>query len=61
MARDYLAIPSTSVASERAFSCGKNMITDKRSQLAAKTVRAALCLQSWYKGPLKAKSMEECE
>ena len=55
MARDYLAIPATSVASERAFSAGGNMITNKKSSLVSKTIRAAQCLQSWMQGPLKGK------
>ncbi|CAG8834972.1 1455_t:CDS:2, partial [Gigaspora margarita] len=42
-----LAIPASSVASERAFSSGENMITNKRSNLAPKTVRASQCLRSW--------------
>ncbi|CAG8501341.1 10180_t:CDS:2 [Ambispora gerdemannii] len=42
MARDYLAIPTSSVASERAFSAGGSMITNKRSSLMPKTIRAAV-------------------
>ncbi|CAG8839091.1 7326_t:CDS:2, partial [Gigaspora margarita] len=55
MARDYLAIPASTVASERAFSAGGNMITNERSSLAPKTVRIAQCLRSWALGPLKGK------
>ncbi len=55
MAQDYLAIPATSVASERTFSAGGNMITNKRSNLIPKTVRAVQCLRSWIQGPLKGK------
>ena len=55
MARNYLAIPATSVASERAFSSGENIITNKRSNLAPKTVRALQCLRSWMQGPLRGK------
>jgi len=46
MARDYLAITATSVSSERLFSSGGNMLTDKRCKLAPKTLRASLCLKS---------------
>lgn len=52
MARDYLAIPSTSVPSEQCFSTGKNLITDKRNRLAGKTVRACMCLRSWWTSTL---------
>lgn len=48
MARDYLAIPATSVPSEQCFSIGKNLITDKRNCLAGKTIRACMCLRSWW-------------
>ena len=55
MAKDYLAIPATSVSSERVFSSAGTMITEKRCRLAPKTVRAGQCLRSWMKGPLKSK------
>ncbi len=55
MARDYLAIPAFSVASERVFSAGGNLITNKRSSLVPKTVRATQCLRSWIQGPLRGK------
>jgi len=47
MARDYLAIPASSAASEHAFSAGGNMITNKKASLVPKTVRIAQCLRSW--------------
>ena len=49
MARDYLAIPGTSAASERLFSSGKNMITDARNRLHEDTIEAHECLKSWIK------------
>ena len=52
MARDFLAIPSTSVPSEQCFSISKNLITDKRNRLAGKTVRACMCLRSWWTSTL---------
>jgi hypothetical protein len=48
MARDYLAIPASSVPCEQVFSAGKNLITDKRNRLVGKTVRMCLCLKSWW-------------
>lgn len=56
MARDYLAIPATSVPSERLFSAGETMIQDNRSRLVPKTIRMVQCLKSWMEGPLKGSS-----
>jgi hypothetical protein len=53
MAQDYLAIPSTSVPSEQCFSISKNLITDNRNRLAGKTIRASMCLKSWWTSILK--------
>jgi hAT family protein len=47
IARDYLAIPATSVPAERVFSGGADLITDKRGSLNEDTIRACLCLSSW--------------
>lgn len=53
IACDYLAIPATSVPSEQCFSISKNLITDNRNRLLGKTIRACMCLKSWWAGPLK--------
>jgi len=45
IARDYLAIPATSAASERIFSNGSDIITKKRNRLSPSTVRYLLCLR----------------
>jgi hypothetical protein len=47
MARDYLTIQATSVASESAFSIAGNAITKTRNRLAPETTRACLCVKSW--------------
>lgn len=52
MAKDYLAIPATSAASERAFSRAGLLITDRRTRLANRTVRASCLLQSWMENDL---------
>ena len=49
MARDILAVPVSSVASESAFSLSKKVITPNRSSLKPKTVEALMCLQDWYR------------
>ena len=53
MARDYLAISATSVLSEQCFSLSKNLITDQRNWMLGKTVRACMCLKSWWQDPLE--------
>jgi hypothetical protein len=47
MARDHLAVPATSAASERVFSDGGEIITKRRGQLSHKNVRYQLCLRDW--------------
>jgi hypothetical protein len=45
MARDYLAIPAISAASESVFSIGGDIITKKRNRLGADNIRRLLCLR----------------
>jgi hypothetical protein len=48
MARDYLAVPGTSTPSERAFSGGRQLITDFRcSLLKGGTITACMLLKNW--------------
>ncbi|CAG8444337.1 10974_t:CDS:2 [Scutellospora calospora] len=43
LAQDFLAIPSTSVASEQIFSCAGRTINDDRVSLDPDTVTALIC------------------
>ncbi|CAI0460738.1 unnamed protein product [Linum tenue] len=47
IARDFLAIPITSVASESAFSSGGRLIDPHRSRLHYDTIEAMMCTRSW--------------
>ncbi len=47
MARDHLAIPATSAASESVFSIGGDIITKKRNRLGADNTRRLLCMRDW--------------
>ena len=47
MARDYLAVPGTSTPSERAFSGGRQLITDFRCRLKGDTITACMLLKNW--------------
>lgn len=55
MARDYLAIQSTSVACEQAFSVAGNTITKTRNRLQPETARASLCAKSWIENGIGEK------
>jgi len=49
MARDILAIPASTVASESAFSTGERIVSDYRSRLKSETIEALICLQDWLR------------
>lgn len=49
MARDILAVPISSVASESAFSLSRKIITPNRASLKPKTIEALMCLQDWVR------------
>jgi hypothetical protein len=51
IAKDVLAAPATSVASESAFSTGGRILSDYRSRLLSETVEALICLQDWTRSP----------
>src|SRR6266480_5221693 len=52
IAKDYLCIQATSVASEQAFSVAGNTITPTRNKLDPETTRATLCLKSWIENEI---------
>ena len=49
MARDFLAVPATSAPSERAFSLGRQLISQFRHGLEIDTVGKCMCLKAWLK------------
>ncbi|KAH0634432.1 hypothetical protein KY290_037845 [Solanum tuberosum] len=59
MARDVLAIPISSVASECAFSTGGRILDSFRSSLTPKLVQTLVCLQDWIRSESQPKSVEE--
>jgi hypothetical protein len=52
MARDFLTIQATSVASEQVFSIAGHTITKTRNRLLPETARASLCMKSWISNNL---------
>jgi hypothetical protein len=49
LARDILAIPITTVASESAFSTSGRILDDFRSSLTPMTLQALICTQDWLR------------
>jgi len=47
MARRYLAIPATSVSSERCFSIAGNVLTKRRSSMTEGMANAIMCCKYW--------------
>ena len=47
IARDFLAIPISTVASESAFSTSGRFLTPHHSRLRPDTLEAMMCLQDW--------------
>ncbi|KAL6602693.1 hypothetical protein ACP70R_043054 [Stipagrostis hirtigluma subsp. patula] len=47
MARDFLSIPISTVASESAFSCGGRILGDSRSSLTPQMLEALVCAKDW--------------
>ncbi|CAL5360640.1 unnamed protein product [Camellia sinensis] len=50
IARDILAIPVSTVASESAFSTSGRLVSPHRSRLHPNTLEALMCAQSWLWG-----------
>ncbi|KAL0381045.1 UNVERIFIED_CONTAM: putative AC transposase [Sesamum angustifolium] len=59
MARDILAVPISTVASEAAFSTGGSVLDAFRSSLSPKIVQAIICAQDWIRKDSKPISIEE--
>ena len=57
MARDFLAIPLSTVSSESAFSLGGRILGDHRSSLAPEMLEALVCAKDWL---YKTKDSEFC-
>ncbi|CAL5429095.1 unnamed protein product [Camellia sinensis] len=59
VARDILAIPVSTVASEAAFSTGGRVIDQFRSSLTPKLVECLICLQDWLRASPLSLEVEE--
>ncbi|XP_023752092.2 zinc finger BED domain-containing protein RICESLEEPER 3-like [Lactuca sativa] len=61
IAKDILAIPISTVASESAFSTGGRLVSPHRSRLHAKTLEALMCAQSWLLNEIRETCSGESE
>ena len=52
MARDFLAIPGSSVSVERLFSASRHLCVDTRSAFKAETISEAMCAKEWLRNGL---------
>ncbi|KAM6593329.1 hypothetical protein CsatA_001032 [Cannabis sativa] len=59
IAKDILAIPVSTVASESAFSTSGRILDSFRSSLSPKMVEALVCTQNWMKGNHEGIQMRE--
>nr|XP_009792657.1 PREDICTED: uncharacterized protein LOC104239667 [Nicotiana sylvestris] len=59
LARDVLAIPISSVASECVFSTGGHILDSFRSSLTPKWEQALICVQDWFREEKNPISVEE--
>uniref|UniRef100_A0A7N0TTA3 Transposase n=1 Tax=Kalanchoe fedtschenkoi TaxID=63787 RepID=A0A7N0TTA3_KALFE len=59
MARDVLAVPVSTVASESAFSTGGRILDPFRSSLSTEMVEMLVCCQDWLRADSTSVSMEE--
>ena len=59
LARDVLAVPICTVASESAFSTGGRVLDSFKSTLTPKLVKSLICSQDWLRKSTKPVSIEE--
>ncbi|XP_054781938.1 zinc finger BED domain-containing protein RICESLEEPER 2-like [Prosopis cineraria] len=59
IARDVLAMPISTIASESAFSTGGRILNEYRCSLGIKTVEALICANNWFRSTPLASDVKE--
>ncbi|KAK9713593.1 hypothetical protein RND81_06G037900 [Saponaria officinalis] len=61
MAKDFLSIQVSSVASERAFSASKRVLDEKRTRMNSSTLRMCVCYKDWMDASDRNQSRTEVD
>ena len=61
IAKDVLAIPASTVASESAFSAGRRVLDEKRSRLSTKSIEMCVCKKDWDQAEKRTQGLKEDE
>jgi hAT family protein/uncharacterized protein DUF4413 len=58
IAKDILAIPASTIASESAFSAGRRVLDEKRSRLAPHTIQICVCKKDWDQADVRTQGLK---
>ena len=61
IAKDILAVPASSVASESAFSAGRRVLDEKRSRLTPESIQICVCKKDWDQAERRTQGLKEDE
>ena len=57
IAKDILAIPASTIASESAFSAGRRVLDEKRSRLAPHSIQICVCKKDWDQAEIRTQGL----
>ncbi|KAL2922304.1 putative AC9 transposase, partial [Bienertia sinuspersici] len=61
IAKDILAIPASTIASESAFGAGRRGLDEKRSHLSSKSIKMCVCKKDWDQGKKRTQGLKDEE
>ncbi|KAL2930923.1 putative AC transposase [Bienertia sinuspersici] len=59
IAKDILAIPTSTIASESAFSAGRSVLDEKRSRLSSESIEMCVCKKDWDQARREHKDLKK--